>query len=77
MSTPELELAAAGDLEAVVVGGHGDADRDIALGLALEPLADDAALDLVAVAPGIGAVVDREAHRQGRRVDRAGVERGG
>ena len=54
----ELELAAAGDLEAVVVGGHGDADRDIALGLALEAVADDAALDLVAVAPGIGAVVD-------------------
>jgi hypothetical protein len=33
----ELELAAAGDLEAVVVGGGGDPDRDIALGLALEP----------------------------------------
>ena len=31
----ELELAAAGDLEAVAVGGLGDADRDIALGLAL------------------------------------------
>ena len=50
----ELELAAAGDLEAVVVGRGGDADRDIALGLALQALADDAALDLVAVAAGKG-----------------------
>src|SRR5206468_6691062 len=32
----ELKLAAARDLEAVVVGGHGDSNRDIALGLALE-----------------------------------------
>ena len=46
----QLKLAATGDLEAVVVGRHGDADRYIALGLALEPLADDAALHLVAVA---------------------------
>src|SRR6185295_2355997 len=72
----QLELAAAGDLEAVIVGGGGDADRDIALGLALEAVADDAALVLVAVAPGIGAVVDRETHRQGPRVHRPGMERG-
>src|SRR5205085_6717835 len=71
----KLKLPAAGDLEAVVVSGGGDADRDIALGLAHQAVADDAALDLVAVAPGIGAVVDREAHRQGRRVDLTGVDR--
>ena len=71
----ELELAAAGDLERVLLGAFGEPDRDIALGLALQPVADDAALHLVAVAARIGAVVDREAHRQRRRVDRLGVER--
>ena len=46
----QLELAAAGDLERVLLLALGQADRDIALGLALEPVADDAALHLVAVA---------------------------
>src|SRR3546814_9649090 len=55
----QLKLAAAGDLEAVIIVRGGDADGDIALGLALQPVADDAALHLVAVAAGIGAVVDR------------------
>src|SRR5206468_2265519 len=71
----ELKLAAARDLKAVIVGRGDKADRDIALSLALEPLADDAALHLVAVAPGIGAVVDAEAHRQRRRVDLARWQR--
>ena len=71
----ELELAAAGDLEAVIVGRGSDADRDIALGLALQALADDPALHLVAVAARIRAVVDGEAHRQRRRVDLTRVER--
>ncbi len=73
----ELQLAAAGDLERVLLGALGQADRDIALGLALQPVADHAALHLVAVAAGIGAVVDREAHRQRRRIDRAGARAAG
>src|SRR3546814_7578932 len=42
----QLKLAAAGDLEAVIIVRGGDADGDIALGLALQPVADDAALHL-------------------------------
>src|SRR5207244_9701746 len=71
----ELELTAAGDLETVVVGRGREADGDIAFGFAFQPLADDAALDLVAVASGVRAIVDREAHRQRRRVDRRRAKR--
>jgi hypothetical protein len=46
----ELELAAAGDLERIALLALGQADRDVGLGLALQPVADDAALHLVAVA---------------------------
>ena len=73
----ELELAAAGDLEGVLVGAFGDLDGDVAFGLAHQPVADHAARDLVALAPGIGAVVDREAHRQRRRIDRLRGDRRG
>ena len=45
----ELQLAAAGDLEGVLVLALGDLQRDVALRLAQEPLADDAALHLVAL----------------------------
>src|SRR5690606_23620301 len=67
----ELQLAATGDFERVLAGALGHADGDVALGLAFQPVADHAALHLVALAPGIGAVVDAEGHRQRRRVDRA------
>ena len=67
----ELELAAARDLERVIVVRGGDADGDVGFRLALQPVADDAALHLVAVLAGIRAVVDREAHGERRRVDRA------
>lgn len=73
----ELELAAAGDFEGVLLGAFGDADRDIGLGLALQSFADHAALHLVALTARIGAVVDREGHAQRRRVDFLRVERHG
>ena len=47
-----LQLAAAGDLEGLAAGGVADLDRDVRLGLAHQPLADDPALHLVAVAAG-------------------------
>ncbi len=50
-------------------------DRDVALGFALQPLDDHARGDLAAFAPGERAVVDREGHRQGRRIDRVGGKR--
>ena len=53
----------------------GDLDRDIAFGFAEQAVADHAAGDLVAFAAGHRAIVDGEAHRQRRRVDRLGVER--
>src|SRR5690606_28523244 len=56
----QLQLAAAGALEGVLLGAFGQADGDVAFGLALEPVADHAALHLVALAPGVGAVVDGE-----------------
>src|SRR4030095_8291598 len=71
----ELELAAAGDFEGVAALSLADVNGDVALGLALQPVADDAALDLVAVLAGERAVIDRKAHRQGRRVGLA--RRGG
>ena len=67
-----LQLAAAGDLEGVAAGGVGDADGDVRLRLLEQALADDAGLDLAAVAPGEGRVVDAEGDRDRRRVDRLG-----
>ena len=48
----ELQFAAAGDDEGVLAGGLLDAQRDVALGLLEEALADDAALHLVALGAG-------------------------
>ena len=70
----ELQFAAARDLERAVAR-LADLDRDIALGLAQEALADHAALHLVALAAGEREVVHRHRHRQGRRIDRIGVDR--
>ena len=50
----------------------GDLERDIALRLAQQPVADDAALHLVALAAGKRAVIDAEGHGEGRRIDRLG-----
>ena len=64
----ELQFAAAGHFE-IAIAGFGDLERDIAFGFAQQALTDDAALHLVAFAAGIGAVIDRDGHGQGRRVD--------
>src|SRR3546814_19286529 len=56
----QLKLAAAGDLEAVIIVRGGDADGDLALGLALQPGADDAASALGPCAAGIGGVGARK-----------------
>ena len=71
----ELQFAAAGDLDRVLLAALAHLDRDIALGLAIEALGDHARGDLVAVAPGERRIVDREGHRQGRRIDRVGRQR--
>ena len=71
----ELQLAAAGDLEGVAVGGFGDADGDVALALLQQALADHPALHLVALLAGERPVVDAEHHGERRRIDRLGEER--
>ncbi len=48
----ELQFAAAGHEEAVLVGRFLDLERDIALGFAQQAVADDAARDLVALGAG-------------------------
>ena len=68
---------AAGDVEAVGILALGDVDGDVALGLAQQPLADDARLHLVALAPGQRAVIDAERDGKGGRVDRPRRDRGG
>ena len=68
----QLQFAAAGDLEGVLLGGLGDLDGDVGLGLAQQALADHPALHLVAVAAGQRAVVDRDGDGDGRRIDRLG-----
>ena len=66
----QLQFAAAGHVIGIIVVARRHLDGDIAFGLAHQALADDAGLHLVALAAGIGAVVDPEGHRQRRRVDR-------
>ncbi len=66
----ELQFAAAGDLEGVLVLALGDLERHVAFRLAQEPVADDAALHLVAFLAGERSVVDAEGHGKRRRVDR-------
>src|SRR4029079_4250334 len=67
---PKLKLAPTGNLEAIVIARGRDTDGDIALGFALQAIANIPALHLVAGASRIGAVVDREAHRQRGWIDR-------
>ena len=72
----ELQLAAAGHLVGVLgLGLLGDADGDVALGFLEQPVADDAALHLVALLAGERPVVDAEHHGERRRVDRLGEKR--
>ena len=66
----ELQLAAAGDVEGVLVVALGDFQRDVAFRLAQQPVADDAALHLVALLAGERAVVDAKRHGERRRIDR-------
>ena len=66
----ELQLAAARDDVGIGIGRRLDVQRDIALGLLDQAVADDAARHLVALRAGERAVVDRERHRQRRRIDR-------
>ena len=65
----ELQLAAAGDLELVLVLRFAHADGDVAFGFPQQAGADHPARHLVALAPGKRRIVDRDAHRQGRRID--------
>jgi hypothetical protein len=66
----ELQFAAAGDVERILVGGFLDLQRDIAFGFLEQAVADDAARHLVAFGAGQRAVVDDEGHGDGRRIDR-------
>jgi predicted DNA-binding ribbon-helix-helix protein len=75
ISTPELQFAATGDLVGIGVLGVGDADGDVALGLAHQAGADHAGRDLVAFLAGERRVVDHEGHGQRRRIDRLRVDR--
>ena len=66
----ELQFPAPGHIEGILVGVLGDADGDVALRLLQQPLANDAALHLVAFLPRQRPVVDAKRHRQRRRIDR-------
>ena len=48
----ELQFAAAGDLHGILLGRFADPQRDVAFGLAQQPLADHPALHLVALGAG-------------------------
>ena len=65
----EVELAAARDAEHAGVGGVLDAQRDVALELALEALGEVARRDVLAFLARERTVVDAEVHRDRRRVD--------
>ena len=72
----ELQLAAARHLVGVLrFGLLADADGDVALGFLEQPVADDAALHLVAFLTGKRPVVDAKHHGERRRVDRLGEKR--
>ena len=71
----ELQFAAPRDDIGVGIGRLLDPQRDIALGLLEQAVADDPARHLVALGSGERAVVDGEGHRQRRRVDRLRVQR--
>ena len=65
----QVELAAAGDAEHAGVRGVLDAQRDVALQLALEALGQVARGDVLAFLARERPVVDAEVHRDRRRVD--------
>ncbi|CCV04643.1 hypothetical protein MESS2_1340046 [Mesorhizobium metallidurans STM 2683] len=71
----QLQFAAAGDEEGILVGRFLDLQRDIALGFAQQAVADDAAGHLVAFGAGQRAVVDQERHGHRRRIDRLRMQR--
>src|SRR6266571_1733733 len=64
----EVQLAAPANDERVGIRGEFDAQGDVALDLALEPLAQLAASDEFSLAPGERRGVDEEIHRQRRLV---------
>ena len=70
----KLQFAATGNDIGVGIRRRLDLERDIALGLAEQAVSDDAAGDLVALGAGQRRIVDREGHRQGRGVDRLGLQ---
>ncbi len=66
----ELQFAASGDFHGVLLVGLGDAQRDVALRLTQQAVANHPAGDLVAFGAGERGIVDAEHHREGRRIDR-------
>ena len=71
----ELQFAAAGDLHRILLRRFGNPQRNVALRLTQQPLANHPALHLVALGAGERGIVDAEGHRQGRRIDRLRRER--
>src|SRR4029079_4750498 len=65
----KLQLAAARDGETVLIDVFLDTDRDVALAFLEQPVADDAALDLVSLLAGERSVIDPEGHGECRRID--------
>ncbi len=69
----QLQFAAAGHFESIGFRlRRRDAQRDVAFRFAQQPLANDAALNLVALLAGQGPIVDAEGHREGGRINRLG-----
>ena len=71
----KLQFAAARHDVGIGIGGRLDLERDIAFRFLEQPVADDPARHLVALGSRERTVVDRERHRQRRRVDRLRVQR--
>ena len=71
----ELQFAAAGDVERILVGGFLDLERDVAFRFLKQAVADHAARHLVALGAGERAIVDDEGHGHGRRIDGLGLDR--
>ena len=71
-----LQFAPARDHEGVAAGRVLDLDGDVGFGLFHQAFANDAGLDLVAIATGQRAVVDAEGHADGRRIDGLGGQGG-
>ena len=71
----KLQFAAPGDDIGVRSRRILDAQGDIALGLLVKSVADDAARHLVAFGSGERRIIDQERHRQGRRIDRLRLQR--